>query len=121
MPDMEGMENIAITVIELDVLHGVPQSESRQYSIPVGSPVYAELEALLQNTYVHRSLPDLWSDGVFKGGDRTVMLMGGEPMLFSDGVVRIDSHLYSGYPSNPGAALADRIADLLENENPLDR
>ncbi len=116
MPDMKGMENIAITVIETDIMHGVPQSKSRQYSIKVGSPAYTELETLLENTYVHRSLQELWSDGVFKGGDHTIMLLSGEAMIFSDGVIQISNHLYSGFRPNTGAYLSAQITALLSDE-----
>jgi len=121
MPDMEGMENIAITIVDHWVVEGIPQSESRQYSIAVGSPIYAELETLLDNTYLHRSMHDLWSDGAFKGGDHMIMLMGNEAMFFSEGVVHISNHLYSGYFSNPGAALANQIAELLADVPPLEK
>lgn len=116
MPDMEGMKNLAVTVIDYEVIQGVPYSDTRQYALEVGSPAYAELKDLLENTRVHRSLRGLWQDGSFRGGDHIIMLLGGESVILSDGRVLIGNHLYSGYRPGTGAALADRIAALLADE-----
>lgn len=119
MPDMKGMDNLFITLIQNDIIHGVPQQESRQFSFAVDSPTYTELESLLDNTYLHRSLRDLWYDGTFAGSKHTVMLMGGEAMTFSGNTLLINGHLYSTYHSV--IDLSAQIADLLAGVPPIEK